>query len=47
MQDLDYQKSVAEVYRYAEEHGVKVLTAAEYTGREPDTFEARRRKLYG
>jgi len=47
MRDLDYEKRAADVRRCAEEHGVKVITAAEYAGREADILEARRRELYG
>ena len=47
MRDLNYVKRVAEVQKCAEEHGVKVITAAEYAGREADILEARRRELYG
>jgi predicted metallo-beta-lactamase superfamily hydrolase len=47
MRDLDYKKRAAEVRRCAEEHGVKLITAAEYAGREADILEARRRELYG
>jgi predicted metallo-beta-lactamase superfamily hydrolase len=47
MRDLNYVKRVAEVQKCAEEHGVKVITAAEYAGREADILEARRKELYG
>jgi predicted metallo-beta-lactamase superfamily hydrolase len=47
MRDLNYVKRAAEVQKCAEEHGVKVITAAEYAGREADILEARRKELYG
>jgi predicted metallo-beta-lactamase superfamily hydrolase len=38
---------LAEFFRCAEEHGVKVISAAEYAGLEADILEARRQELYG
>jgi predicted metallo-beta-lactamase superfamily hydrolase len=47
MRDLKYRERLSEVYSTAAENGVKVVSAAEYAGREPDMLEARRRELYG
>jgi len=46
MRDLKYDKRIEQIYEIAEERGVKVITAAEYIGREADMLEARRRELY-
>ncbi len=46
MRDLKYKERIAEVYESAVEKGVKVITAAEYLGREVEMLEARRKELY-
>jgi predicted metallo-beta-lactamase superfamily hydrolase len=46
MRDLKYKERIAEVYEYAAEKDVKVITAAEYIGREIDILEARRKELF-
>jgi predicted metallo-beta-lactamase superfamily hydrolase len=46
MRDLKYKERIAEVYEYAAEKDVKVITAAEYLGRDIDMLEARRKELY-
>ena len=46
MRDLKYKARIAEVYEHAAEKDVKVITAAEYIGREIDILEARRKELF-
>jgi len=46
MRDLKYRERIAEVYEYAAEKEVNVMSAAEYLGREVEMLEARRRELY-
>jgi len=46
LRDQNYKAKLTKVYECADENGVKVLSAAEYAGREPDLLEARRRELY-
>ncbi len=46
LRDQNYKARLAKVYECAEDNGVRVLSAAEYSGREPDLLEARRRELY-
>lgn len=46
LRDQNYKAKLANVYECAEENGVRVLSAAEYVGREPDLLEARRKDLY-
>lgn len=46
MRDLKYEARIAEVYAYAAERDVKLITAAEYIGRDIDILEARRKKLF-
>ncbi len=46
MRDLKYKERLTEVYECAAENDVKVITAAEYLGREIELLEARRRELY-
>jgi predicted metallo-beta-lactamase superfamily hydrolase len=46
MRDLKYKERIAEVYESAAEKDVKVITAAEYLGREVEMLEARRKELY-
>ncbi len=46
MRDRNYEERMPEVYDCAAEHGVSVLSAAQYTGRLEDALEARRKELY-
>ena len=46
MRDLKYKARIGEVYDYAAEKGVEVITAAEFLGRNIDMLEARRKELY-
>ncbi|MCQ8903875.1 MAG: hypothetical protein NQU42_07280 [Methanothrix sp.] len=46
MRDIAYADRIPQVYRSAEDAGVRVLSAAELTGRAPDLLEARRKELY-
>lgn len=46
MRDLKYKERIARVYESAAEKTVKVITAAEYLGREVELLEARRKELY-
>ncbi|HDS45088.1 MAG TPA: hypothetical protein ENN68_03160 [Methanomicrobia archaeon] len=46
MRDLKYRERIREVYECAARHNVKVMTAAEYLGREIELLEARRKELY-
>ncbi len=47
MRDLRYRERIAPVYEAADDAGKKVITAAEYAGRDIENFEARRKELYG
>lgn len=46
LRDLKYKERIAKVYEVAKEKKVKVITAAEFLGREQDMLEARRGELY-
>ncbi|HOK58672.1 MAG TPA: hypothetical protein PK659_06280 [Methanothrix sp.] len=46
MRDIAYADRIPEVYMSAQDAGVRVLSAAELTGRTPDLLEARRKELY-
>lgn len=46
MRDLRYRDRIASVYEAADDAGVRIMTAAEYAGREIETLEARRKELY-
>lgn len=46
MRDLKYRERIPAVYDCAAAHDVKVLTAAEYLGREVEMLEARRKELF-
>lgn len=46
MRDLKYKERITKVYDCATENDVKVITAAEYLGREIEMLEARRKELY-
>ena len=43
---MKYRERIAKVYDIARERKVKVITAAEFLGREQDMLEARRGELY-
>ncbi len=45
--DLKWREKMKEVFEKAEEHGVKVGSAAEFAGVKEDLLEARRDELYG
>lgn len=47
MRDRKYKERMPEVYDLAIEHGVRILSAAQYIGRAEDALEARRGELYG
>ena len=47
MRDLRYRERIAPVYGAADDAGKRVITAAEYAGRNIENFEARRKELYG
>ena len=46
MRDLKYKERIPEVYECAAENDVKVITAAEYLGRDIEMLEARRKELF-
>ncbi len=46
MRDLKYESRITELYEYAAEKNVKLITAAEYVGRNIDILEARRKELF-
>ena len=46
MRDLKYHERLAAVYECAVENNVKVITAAEYLGRDIELLEARRKEFY-
>jgi len=46
LRDAHWRKKIDDVFKEAEKKGVKVLTAAEYAGKENDLLEARRKELY-
>ena len=46
VRDLKYRERLAEVYKYAEERKVKVITAAEFMNRPIELLEAMRDRLY-
>jgi len=46
LRDLNYKARIEPVYEAAEKHGVKVVTAAEFGGREIEMLEALRKELY-
>ena len=47
MRDSRYMERIAPVYEAADDAGKRVITAAEYAGRDIENFEARRKELYG
>jgi predicted metallo-beta-lactamase superfamily hydrolase len=46
LRDLNYRERIEPVYEAAEERGIKVQTAAEFSGRKIEMLEANRRELY-
>ncbi|MEM2320191.1 MAG: MBL fold metallo-hydrolase [Candidatus Bathyarchaeia archaeon] len=46
LRDLNYKIRIKPVYEEAERHGVKVVTAAEFSGRKIEMLEALRKELY-
>ena len=47
LRDLDWKKKITEVFQAAEKKGTtKIMTAAEYAGKENDLLEAKRKELY-
>jgi len=46
MRDIKYRERLGDVYKYAEERGVKVMCAAEFMNRPIEMLEALRDKLY-
>ncbi|MEM2103542.1 MAG: MBL fold metallo-hydrolase [Candidatus Bathyarchaeia archaeon] len=46
LRDLNYKKRIKPVYEEAEKHNVKVVTAAEFSGRKIEMLEALRKELY-
>lgn len=47
MRDRKYKERMPEVYNFATKHDVSIISAAQYSGREEDALEARRKELYG
>ncbi len=45
--DIRWRERVLKAFKSAEEHGVKVMSAAEFCGRDEELLEARRKELYG
>jgi predicted metallo-beta-lactamase superfamily hydrolase len=46
LRDLNYKAKIKPVYEAAEKHEVKVITAAEFSGRKIEMLEALRKELY-
>ncbi len=46
LRDLKWREHLTELNRAGEEKGIKILTAAEFAGRENDLLEARRKELF-
>ncbi|MEM2894209.1 MAG: MBL fold metallo-hydrolase [Candidatus Bathyarchaeia archaeon] len=46
LRDLNYKERIKPIYEAAEERGIKVQTAAEFSGRKIEMLEANRRELY-
>ena len=44
--DLNWRERMKEVFEFAEELGVKIMSAAEFIGRKEELLEARRKELY-
>lgn len=47
VRDKNYKDKIKPVFKEAEKLSKKVLTAAEFLGKEPDFLEAKRKELYG
>jgi len=47
LRDLKWRELIGDVIEMGEKNGVKVLTAAEFLGKENQLLEARRKELYG
>ncbi len=47
LRDAHWRKKIEDVFREAEKRGVNVLTAAEYSGKENDLLETKRKQLWG
>lgn len=46
LRDLEWKEKISELFEIAEKKGTKILTAAEFLGKENDLLEARRKELY-
>lgn len=46
LRDLKWRERIAPAFEKAEERGIRLVTAAEFLGKEPELLEARRRELY-
>ncbi len=46
LRDINYKTRIKPVYEEAEKRGVKIITAAEYSGRKIEMLEALRKELY-
>jgi uncharacterized protein len=46
LRDANWRKKIEDIFREAEKKGVKVLTAAEYAGKENDLLETKRKRLW-
>lgn len=46
LRDLNYKERIKPIYEAAEERGIRVQTAAEFSGRKIEMLEANRRELY-
>jgi predicted metallo-beta-lactamase superfamily hydrolase len=46
LRDINYKMRIKPVYEEAEKRGVKIITAAEYSGRKIEMLEALRKELY-
>lgn len=46
LRDLEWKEKIKDLFEIAEEKKTKILTAAEYLGKENDLLEARRKELY-
>ncbi len=46
VRDLNFREKLKEVFKFGEKHGCKILTAANFLGKEDDLLEARRKELF-
>ncbi|MCS7121570.1 MAG: MBL fold metallo-hydrolase [Archaeoglobaceae archaeon] len=44
--DLAWRKKISEIFKFGEENGVKILSAAEFAGVEEELLEAKRKELW-